>query len=481
MKDSRLYVRSGMGRVGWFAAGALGLLHFCFARFITVAWGVRIDSIEKFGNWDAFWQAIPRSLLENDLWRSIWFLHAQPPLFNLFAAAVFSIFGDEYRPAIQLLYQIAGAAIVAMVYAVIVAHTRRHAVALMAALLLAFSPSLLLYESYLLYSVPSALLVVSAGFFLSLFRSCRQDRFLFLFLLCINLLVLTRGLYHVVLVAGALGLVLLLGRRRTALFFSCALISSVTVGWYVKNQALFGFFGASSWFGMNLWNIAARDYAPEELRAFVLAGTIPELVTVDDVTRPSAFRPYFQLLESEVPLLQLDNLHNLNVIEISRIYGRSARALIVHDPPRYLRAALAGYVLYSTPAWEYRDLAANRERLGALVEFYRSLTRGELFTALGLPSAAPLGSLLFFVLPLLLVVMFFRLATAAPRSGSGLGAVLRAEPALVYFFSVTIYVTASSTLLDLGENTRFFFDIGAVVLILAACALSPWVMSADND
>src|SRR6266568_2252813 len=40
---------------------------------------------------------LDRELLLNDLWRSLWYLHSQPPLFNLFVALILRIPGDLAR------------------------------------------------------------------------------------------------------------------------------------------------------------------------------------------------------------------------------------------------------------------------------------------------------------------------------------------------------------------------------------------------
>ena len=53
------------------------------SRVFYYVQGVRFDT----DSLDVAYQFLPRDLLEHDFWRSVWHLHAQPPLFNVFLGA----------------------------------------------------------------------------------------------------------------------------------------------------------------------------------------------------------------------------------------------------------------------------------------------------------------------------------------------------------------------------------------------------------
>ncbi|MEM7030607.1 MAG: hypothetical protein AAF629_13650, partial [Chloroflexota bacterium] len=71
---------------GWLRYSvAIGLLHLIVALAFKDILGITIQE-NKAIDWNYFWQTLPLELLQTDAMRSIWHLHAQPPLFNLYGA-----------------------------------------------------------------------------------------------------------------------------------------------------------------------------------------------------------------------------------------------------------------------------------------------------------------------------------------------------------------------------------------------------------
>ncbi len=50
------------------------------------------------------WQALDTDLLRNDLLTSLFYLHTQPPLFNLFAGMIIKVFSDYAAQSVCLVF-----------------------------------------------------------------------------------------------------------------------------------------------------------------------------------------------------------------------------------------------------------------------------------------------------------------------------------------------------------------------------------------
>ena len=67
-------------------------------------WGIRFDDTPLL--W--FWQYLDPQLLKGKLLESVFYMHSQPPLFNLFLGAVLKISGGDGRYIFQGVYLAAG-------------------------------------------------------------------------------------------------------------------------------------------------------------------------------------------------------------------------------------------------------------------------------------------------------------------------------------------------------------------------------------
>ena len=118
--------------------------------------GVTFDASTLPGTW----QFLDESLLVNDLGRSLWYLHAQPPAFNLFLGIVLKLAARHAALVFHFAYVAMGWALCSGVFrlAEMVGATRP--VAIGAALLVTVSPSFVLYEHWLFYTLPEAALLM---------------------------------------------------------------------------------------------------------------------------------------------------------------------------------------------------------------------------------------------------------------------------------------------------------------------------------
>src|SRR4030042_2108514 len=102
-------------------------------------------------------------LLKNDLLKSLFYLHAQPPLFNCFLGLILKI---SPLPALsfELLFKTMGILMPLLLYGILTSLAIRPAVAFIATAIYMFNPTLILYENLLYYTHMEAFFILLALF-----------------------------------------------------------------------------------------------------------------------------------------------------------------------------------------------------------------------------------------------------------------------------------------------------------------------------
>jgi hypothetical protein len=446
---------------------AAALVHLLVVR-VHLGRGVAI----RQDSWDLFWQAIPTADLRDRALASLWALHAQPPLWNALNAVLIKTFGPAHLAALHVLHVGLGAASAAM--AVLLTHrlTRSNAAAAIAGALVALDPALVMYEAYALYEIFCAALILAAVLACARGASTGATRPLLLALACLTALVLTRSLYHLVVLLAAVAAATALARSRRVVLAAGLALALLPAGWYAKNLAQYGFFGASSWYGIGLWRIAIFGHDTGALLPLLLDGTLRPVVQLSPFTPPSRYQALGFRATSDLPLLGRDDFHNLNVPAISADYATSARRLIAHDPVHYLGNVAIGYGKFVTPSTESDHLIKSRDRMGAHVGVWRVLW--------GFPVAQrvdrllPIGSTGSFFLALIPLGIAAQAARTLRRSRRGdPGAVLREEAPMLAAAGLILYTTLVGSGLELGENVRFKVMVEPLLLVCLVVSGSP--------
>ncbi|MBZ0301785.1 MAG: hypothetical protein K8J31_18705 [Anaerolineae bacterium] len=462
----------------------LPILHSILAVAFKLVAGVNITANPNgLTYWDAYWQNLPYVDLNTHLAESIWNLHAQPPLHNLYGALWIHLFPDMYLEAIHYANIALGALICGMSYLILWRVTHSRTAALVGGLCITLNPGLFLFEAYMLYTVLSLFWIVACVWCVSL--SSERPAMLYGFILCANLLVLTRSMYHPLFLIACIGLTVLwrgVGWKRTLVIVSA--ISLLGFGWATKNALQFGFWGTSSWTGLNLWRVVSSDYSPSELDVLAVSGVIdPLVVELGPFTYPSSYRNHGFDRDSPVESLNRNNYHNINIPAIAQVYQRSAIALLTHDPRRYLRRALLTYNLYSCPATAYRHHVINREHIPALVDYYENGLYGASWWQslnLRLFKQPAWCSVQYGFLPLSLIAYFAAAIWTTSRGRGPFLGLLRRDRVMLVLALFMVYNTLAGTLFEIDENARFKFLIEPLEWIFAmvlAHRLVSWLMT----
>src|SRR5688572_22098047 len=106
--------------------------------------------IQFSGNtYQHYWQFIHPSLLRTDLWRSIFYLHSQPPLLNILTGIILQVFPMHTQEVFHLLYYIVGMLLAISIYFLGISLGFSGRIALITSVLFIISPSTIIYEHWL--------------------------------------------------------------------------------------------------------------------------------------------------------------------------------------------------------------------------------------------------------------------------------------------------------------------------------------------
>lgn len=429
-------------------------------------------------------QYLDPALLRDDLLRSLFYQHSQPPLFNLLLGLVLKTSPD---PALSywFLFTTAGMLIPLLLYDSMVMLGAEWRVAAVATIAFMLNPTLLLYEHLLYYTHIETFLVLCAV--CSLCRWCRDRGTLSLLLfwgtlLCLGLV---RSLFHPLFFL-ALTILLFVYTARvlqnslsaTRLLAAGFLMVLLPLGILsTKNYLLYGFAGTSSWDGMSLWN-KVNGYDESELEALRDRGIIGSRAV------QAGFEP-FKPIERYPGLAETPchhsadcavwkstgkpNFNHSGYIPLSRELRRDALALIRHDPGRF---ALYTAGAYSLTLWYSSDsvhalMENNMRALEPLEKVYR-------FAWFGFLGARNRHSDTRVWLYTGAVTVLFLVLYGAGIAACCNPALRRNPVCLVILFCCVLhaYPLLVSSLVEFGENNRFRFPVDAGMLVLAAAILT---------
>jgi len=451
-----------------------GLALHATSRVFFYAAGVRFDA----STLPDFWQFVDPALLRDDLARSLFYLHSQPPLFNAFLGAVLKLAPRGAEPAFFWSCFLAlGVVLHVSLYALVRAAGAGRFSAACAALLFSISPAVICYESWLFYTYPVAVLLSAAAALVHRYVAQRRVATgLFLFTL-IAAVALMHGFFHLLWCLVVLGLVARAvprgERRRT---FSVATPLLLVVALYSKNAILFGQFTASSWLGMNLASITLHNAPPADIAALVRDGTLSSVARVPAFS-PLEYYPRQPLRPSEfaAPILVIPtkrsgvaNLHHIAYLRISQRYLRDALALIRARPDIYLRNGAVAFGIYALPATEYPFVGLNRHMIGSWDRAWRIVPDGALIALLSKPGRPDLTDLRSLAGHAAWGWVVLLVVALVGSTAAGLRAFrdpeLRPRAAMLLFIAFCVaYVTLLGNGIELGENNRFRFVIDPLI------------------
>lgn len=450
--------------------------------------GVRLD-MSPLGT---YWQYLDPEILRGDFWRSLFYLHGQPPLFNAFLGAVVTIFPGHAELVFRLAYWGFGLTLAMTLYLLLGRLGVPAGWSAAVTLGLVLSPACVAFENFLFYSYPVAVLLLLSAYFLQRFLETGRWHDGAIFFALVAALALARTIFHLawvlVVVLGLLGASwhYRRGLSRSILTAAAGPVLLV-VALYLKNELVFGEFTSSTWLGMNLATMTVQLLPPEEKQQLLAQGKISDVSLVVPFEPLDRYPARFRTRPTGIAVLDEvnkpggdPNFNNLAYIGIARAYQRDALASIREDPAEYLEAVLVTGWGYLRP--NSQSLGLNERNQGILRPL-ESVYRG-LFLAFPVSATANAdtpaptddfwglvwshvvrrGLALEFGLPLVLLYGGWRVLQLFRRAeGNGAGAIT-----LAYLGFTCLYFTLITVTLNGREANRVRFEITPCLVALFA-------------
>ncbi len=452
---------------------------FSLSRLTFYLMGVRYN----LSSLDWFWQYLEPSILQDHLLRGLINLHSQPPGFNLFIGLILKICSNSSLSCFQAIYMILGFFLYCSIYSILrLAHFSK-SWAILSAFIFIISPSSILYENWLFYTYPVAVLLVLGALALHYFQNRLNPRYAILFLLLMTSICFIRSAFHLVYLIACIPFVLIprgVQRRKIAsfAFIGVCLITIL----YLKNLFMFGFFGSSSWTGMNLYKITSRYIEPETITQMVLSKGITETALVPPFNYLEKYPEKFRIsshYNSTVPELTSPqkpsghpNFNHEAYISIAKEYQNAATYIIRHYPRLYLLSVFDAWLRYCEPSWRDIFLLPNVQELTIYIGKLSIIRENidvdlQAFTRVvfgtnSINNTYPLTGLLF--LPIVLLVICIRSIIWIYR----LIRYKNIDGLTFVFMTMTVmYIAVLGNAVEYGENNRFRVMTDPYIFLLA--------------
>jgi hypothetical protein len=459
---------------------------FVVSRCVYLLAGVRFNSHEI---WYSF-QVLPPDLLRHHLLQSLYYLHTQPPGFNLLVGL--GLLGGGHIWPLNIFYVAMGVVIAFGVDILLRLFGVGSRAALVITTLFVVSPSVVLFENYLFYDYPLLLCLVGSVVAAGLFLNRRSSGPLIACAAFLAAAALLRPVFHPVTVVGAMALLVVLAGvprvpRRT--WITVAVVVLIPVALLAKNAVLFGQPTFSSWVGWNVAHVTLYPIPLDKRERLVADGTLSPVALI----KPFAGLRKFQSIPGlacrprpgDPPALTrvnkgagddpnvaggaIPNLNNRCYLKIYDKARQDAIAALFASPATSVKSEVRGYLEYGiVPASDYHRLG--QENLAhtspartaediVLLTWLSPLSRSGQLKHLSLLialvySLAGLG----FLVALRRVWRYRATSTIVDRLALWTGALL-------------VYGIVVSYALDLHENMRFRFPFDPLAIALAIYTL----------
>ncbi len=413
------------------------------------------------------------SFLKNHLLHGLYYMHAQPPLFNAFIGLVLKAVPPPHiRLAFTGLFSLMALFLTLGGYRLMEDLRISKGVRFLFAIGILFFPSTIQGETWLYFSLPMAFLLMLS--LIALYRGLtRSPLYGALFLVLLSVIVLTRSAYHLVVWMLPLALLVIVlslqkyGKKAAAKLAVCAIVVSLLpLALYCRNYKQYGVFQSSTWLGFSLWSqVYYVMMDPPRIEKLIAEKKVTPLARYGRFEAAENYMAYYQ--ENRKTGIDLfDQLHtthggiNYNHYifpQTDKEFYRNSVAILKEYPKDYVKAVLNGTYLFFGFS-PYR--------------FFNN-------TQLWLYPKTPYSFVMVFVVPplflamfLITLVMFCRgIWVEWKRPGRDYGRV----GTLTFMLFTMAYMTAQTILLVFPEANYIRIPMDPFILIGVALAVDGWV------
>jgi hypothetical protein len=460
---------------------------FTVSRIVYYLLGVRFDASGL--GW--YFQFLDPELLRHNLVQSLFYMHNQPPGYNLFAGVVLKLFPYAYASAFHAVNLAFGAAVTCLLFYLMRCLGVSERLALVTTALFMVSPGVVLFENFILYEYQMMFFLMVSAALLFHFSARRRAVSAMGFLACQFWLVMLRNQYHVVYFVFIFAVLLFFTGRteRRIVAATGSVLCAIILALYLKNQILFGQFVSSTYLGMNISALTTYQLTPAEKEAFVSKGEISRASTDMCIGAPlSQYYPFITLPpKTSIPVLDQElkrsgvvNFNHKGFLEVQKIYMKDALFVLRHHLIAYLRGIAISWFTYFLPAGDLRDFEHNRSCIEGIERFSDIVFCGQFkYTAdkkelRRLKAGGNSMSLVLYTGVFLLIVIPALFIFGVLFLGRGIRRKTLAMPqALMLGFLIfnVFYLTSVSNFFGCFENNRYRFPLDGFFVVLAALAL----------
>ncbi|MFN2464947.1 MAG: hypothetical protein ABR598_01625 [Candidatus Dormibacteria bacterium] len=450
---------------------------FVGSRCVYRVLGVQFDMAPL----TTFWQYPDPILLRTDLLRTVFFVHADPPLFDLAVGAALNAPGQA-GTWLHALFMAAGLSLGLLVFRLSAELGAPRNVSAILAVGLVISPPAILYETWLYPDYLVTCVLVAGALCLLRFARRRARFWAAGFGLSLCAIVLTRSLFHWTWMVVAIGVLALMhpavGKRLLA-YTAVALL--LAVGLYAKNLVTVGHFSSTTCVGASVYimttgQLTAAEFNDLRLRRAISAhaSVWPFFLSPAEAGLLSTHRTGVPILDQRLKSTGSVNPNHIDFPRTCDQYVQDGLTAFRAYPMTYVRAETQAWTTFFRPPDEYQYFSASNVRAarGPSKVFHRALlqVRDPADRVEPPASIAAVALRLSEVSPILVMSFTAGLALLARRAldrTTEIGVRLVAA----FAFLTVAYVMTVGNLLDAGENNRFQFIVDPLLLAVVVPTL----------
>ena len=457
-------------------------LFFCLSRILIYLSGIRFVD----GSLLTFWQFLNVPLLKNDLLRSLYYLHIQPPLLNFVSGIVLKIFPGYFSFITHALFFLLGLLLSFVTYSIAISLSIDRSLALKFTAFSMLTPSCILYENYFLYEYPLMVFLMISLWGICKYAESGQMRFVISFGFMMILICLLRSYFHViffVLLFIILCMVHPSFRRKSAVI-TMSLSVMIVMMFMVKNLLLFQQSSLSSWMGMSLARMTVSELDDSIRNQLVEQGKLSPFSIAGPYKQLAYYRPYLpEMQKTGIPVLDeikkdddSPNFNNQAYLYVSKALLDDSLYIIKNYPSVYCRSLFWSFAFYCLPSekWDNGSFIINREKIRVYNELFDRLVLLQMYnsdkcdfdpddySSYIVYILKTRSITLLFGLPFLLIFLLRYVYQNWKNSRNA-----EKLPALVYIAVIVIYVSIVPQLFEYPENNRFRFVVEPFIFIMA--------------
>jgi hypothetical protein len=423
-----------------------------------------------------FLQYVDLPLLKNNLWESLYYLHSQPPGFNLFLGIVLKVFPENHALVFQMVFIGLGMLFTLSLFRLMVQLDVSAKVSAALTILFSTSPIVVLYENWLFYGYPTAALLCLAAVLLHRFAVSTKVYTGLAFFSILTLIAYIWPLFHLswfVFFCLVILYSLRAHAKNVALAFSLPLLALGTL--CAKNYLVFGSFTTGGDIITSIQGLKATTYykIPEdEHKSLIEQG---KLTPMSLIPRSSIgdIESYIDIIGAppKTGVAVLDQVRKSSgVINFNYAGFLKAAKLVSQDNQYFLRTRPDVYIhnvvqlfgLYFLPAsdgWMFADQRKRSPGIRILEHLYCRLLLGQRWRS---------GPAYFLVVgfPVLLAFGFYAVAKAVGRKDMAIFITL------VFLVVNILYVTLAIMVFGEEDHNRYRFTVDAFYLALLGLLIS---------